>query len=100
MRLRLSPLVPGDLEEITDFTAKDSPRHALRVLRLLRAKIKEIARQPAVYRLRPEIAPDARVAIVDQYVILFRIRDRTVRIERVLHGNRNLPGLMDEGGET
>src|SRR5260221_6384138 len=99
MRLRLSPLVPGDLEEIADFIAKDSPRHALRVLRLLRAKIKEIARQPALYRLRPEIAPDARVAIVEQYLILFRIRNRSVRIERVLHVNRNLPDLIDGGGE-
>jgi len=32
MRLRLSPLVPGDLEEIADFIAQDSPRHALRML--------------------------------------------------------------------
>ena len=100
MRLRLSPLVAGDLEEITEFIARDSPRHALRVLRLLRAKIKEIARQPALYRLRPEIAPDARIAVVEQYLILFRIRNRTVRIERVLHGNRSLPDLIDAGGET
>jgi plasmid stabilization system protein ParE len=98
MRLRLSPLVPEDLEEIGDFIAQDSPRYALRTLSLLRAKIREIAKQPAIYRLRPEIAPDARIAIVGQYVILFRICDRIVRIERVLHGNRNLPDLWDEGG--
>jgi toxin ParE1/3/4 len=96
MRLHLSPFVPGDLEEIGDFIASDSPRHAIRVLRLLRAKFKEIAKQPAIYRLRPEIAPDARLAVVGQYVILFRIRNRTVRIERVLHGNRDLPALMNE----
>jgi len=99
MRLHLSPFVPGDLEEIGDFIASDSPRHALRVIRLLRAKFKAIAKQPAIYRLRPEIAPDVRIAIVGQYVILFRIRNRTVRIERVLHGNRNLPDVMAEGNE-
>ena len=97
MRLHLSPFVSGDLEEIGDFIAQDSPRYAVRTLRLLRAKIKEISKQPALYRLRPEIAPDARLAIVGQYVILFRIRNKTVRIERVLHGNRNLPDLIDEG---
>jgi plasmid stabilization system protein ParE len=55
MRLRLSPLVSGDLEEIADFIAADSPRHALRVLRLLKVRMKEIAKQPQIYRLRPEL---------------------------------------------
>jgi plasmid stabilization system protein ParE len=59
--------------------------------------MKEIVRQPEFYRLRPELAAVARPIGVGQYVILFRIRNRIVRIERVLHGNRNLPDLWDEG---
>jgi plasmid stabilization system protein ParE len=96
MRLRLSPKVPGDLEEIADFIAKDSPRHALRFLRLLRTRTKEIARQPELYRIRPELGAEARLSAVGQYVILFRIRQNTVRIERVVHGARNLLPLLDE----
>jgi hypothetical protein len=34
MRLRLSPCVPGDLEEIAEYFAQNSPRHAARMLRL------------------------------------------------------------------
>jgi plasmid stabilization system protein ParE len=64
MRLRLSPLVPSDLEEIAEYIAQDSPRHAARVLRLLRARIKEIGKQPQIYRLLPELAPDAQLAAV------------------------------------
>jgi toxin ParE1/3/4 len=96
MRLRLSPLVPGDLEEIAEYIAIDSPRHALRVLRLLRAKMKEIAKQPEVYRLRPELGADARLVAVGNYVILFRIRRNTVRVERVVHGGRDLLPMLDE----
>jgi toxin ParE1/3/4 len=96
MRLRLSPKVPGELEEIADFIAKDSPRPALRFLRLLRTRMKEIARQLEHYRLRPELGADARLATVDRYVILFRIRQHTVRIERVLHGARNPLAILDE----
>ena len=81
MRLQLSPHVPGDLEEIVDYIAADSPRHALRVLRLLRANMNEIAKQPELYRLRPELGVDARLVAVGNYVILFRIRRGTVRIE-------------------
>jgi plasmid stabilization system protein ParE len=39
MLLRLSPCVPSDLEEIVDYIAQDSPRHAARVLRLPRARM-------------------------------------------------------------
>ncbi len=97
MRLRLSPCVPGDLEEIAEYIAQDSPRHAARVIRLLRARMKEIAKQPAgFYRLRPELGAEARLATVGNYVILFRIRQNAVRIERVVHGKRDLLPLLEE----
>jgi toxin ParE1/3/4 len=96
MRLRLSPFVASDLEEIAEYIAKDSPRHAARMLRLLRARMKEIAGQPELYRLRPEIGPEARLATIGNYVILFRIRQDTVRIERVIHGSRDLLPILAE----
>jgi plasmid stabilization system protein ParE len=95
MRLRLSQFVPGDLEEIAEYIAQDSPRQAVRMLRLLRARMAEIARQPEIYRLRPEIGTDARLASVGNYVILFRIRKNTVRIERVVHGHRDLLTILE-----
>jgi plasmid stabilization system protein ParE len=96
MRLRLSPFVPGDLEEIAEYIAQDSPRHAARLIRLLRARMKEIAKQPRIYRLRPELGAEARLAIVGSYVILFRIRQNAVRIERVVHGSRDLLPMLEE----
>ncbi len=96
MRLRLSPLVPGDLEETAEFIAQDSPRHAVRMLRLLQAKMKEVAKQPEMYRLRPEIGADARLATLGNYVILFRIRKNVVRIERVVHGGRDLLPMLED----
>lgn len=96
MRLRLSPSVPSDLEEIAEYIAQDSPRHAVRMLRVLRARIKEIARQPQIYRLRPELGAEARLATVGNYVILFRIRQDSVRIERVVHGSRDLLPVLEE----
>jgi toxin ParE1/3/4 len=89
--------VPGDLEEIGDYIAQDSPRHAARMIRVIRARIQEIAKQPELYRLRPEIGEDARLAVVGRYVILFRIRANTVRIERVVHGGRYLVQMLEEG---
>jgi plasmid stabilization system protein ParE len=99
MRLRLSPLVPSDLEEIAEYIPQDSPRHAARVLRLIRARIKEIAKQPQIYRLRPELGADARLSTLGNYVILFRIHRNVVRIERVTHGGRDLLPIL-EGTEN
>jgi plasmid stabilization system protein ParE len=98
MRLRLSPCVPGDLEEIAEYIAQDSPRYAARMLSLLHARMKEIARNPKIYRLRPEIGAEARLAIVGNYLILFRIRQNTVRIERVVHGSRDLLMMLNQAG--
>lgn len=96
MRLRLSPCVPGDLEEIAEYIAQDSPRHATQMLHLLRARMKEIAENPKIFRLRPEIGLEARLATVGNYVILFRVRQNAVRIERVVHGSRDLLPLLEE----
>jgi toxin ParE1/3/4 len=99
MHLRLSPYVPRDLEEIANYIAQDSPRHALSVVRRLRAAFAEIAKQPQLYRLRPELARDARIAPIGSYLILFRIRDSTVRIERVIHGSRDLISILTNTGQ-
>jgi toxin ParE1/3/4 len=81
---------------IAEYIAKDSPRHAVRMLRLLHAKMGEIAKHPEIYRLRPEISTEARLATVGNYVILFRIQESTVRIERVVQGSRDLFPLVEE----
>lgn len=96
MRLRLSSHVPRDLEEITAYIAQDSPKHALRTIRRLRTAFAEIAKQPKLYRLRPELAADAQIAPIGRYLILFRIRKGVVRIERVVHGGRNLEPILSE----
>lgn len=80
MRLRLSPCVPTYLAEITEYIAKDSPKQAAVVVRMLRATVREVAKQPLLYRLRPEIGVDARLVPVGEYVILFRILNDIVRI--------------------
>jgi toxin ParE1/3/4 len=96
MRLRFSLFVKHDLAEIAEFIAQDSPRHAATWIRVLRSRFAEIARQPLLYRLRPELGVDARLAPVGQYVILFRVRQNTVRIERVVHGSRDLLPVLEE----
>lgn len=86
MRIEFSRWVESDLEAIGDYIAQDNPRRALTFIREIRAKIERIGQQPLLYRLRPEIGDDARLAVLSRYVILFRLVNEVVRIERVVYG--------------
>ncbi len=94
MRVEFSVFVEGDLVAIADYIARDNPTRAVEFIREIRNEIRRIGKNPLLYRLRPEIGEEARLAIVDRYVILFRIQGKVVRIERVVFGGRDLPLLL------
>jgi plasmid stabilization system protein ParE len=94
MRLEFSRWVESDLENIGDYIAQDNPARAVSFIREIRSKIVQIGRQPLLHQLRPEIGEGARLAVVGRYVLLFRIVDETVRIERVVFGGRDLTALF------
>ncbi|ADW70736.1 type II toxin-antitoxin system RelE/ParE family toxin [Granulicella tundricola] len=94
MRIELSAFIEGDLSVIADFIAEGAPVRAVTFIQEIRACFARIGKDPLLYQLRPDIGSDARVAVVGRYVILFRIRDEIVKIERVLYGGRDLPNLM------
>lgn len=94
MRLELSRYIENDLEAIADFIAEENPARAVSFIREIRQKIRSISLQPLLYQLRPEIGESARLAVVGRYVILFRIVDEVVRIERIVYGGRDIPSLL------
>ena len=95
MQIELSRYIEGDLDAIADFIAQDNPGRAVTFIQDIRGKFYNIQREPLIYQLRPDIGEDARMATVGNYAILFRIMGNVVRIERVVYGGRNLPGVFD-----
>jgi toxin ParE1/3/4 len=97
--LIVSDQAEADLEEIGDFIAQDSPRAAIRVVAALRAKCALISLQPLLYPAREEIAPGFRRALCEPYGVWFQIMpDGAVRIERIVHGARDLGSLFEGKG--
>jgi toxin ParE1/3/4 len=96
VRIEVSSLVEGDLDEIADYIAQDNPRWALNFLREIREQILALGHRPLRFRLRTELEDDARVALVGRYGILFRIRDDVVRVERVVYVAHDLLALFPE----
>ena len=95
MQIELSRYIEEDLDVIADFIAQDNPQRAVTFIQDIRRKFYNIQREPLIYRLRPDIGEDARMATVGNYAILFRIMGNVVRIERIVYGSRNLPGVFD-----
>jgi len=96
VRIEVSSLVEGDLDEIADYIAQDNPRWALSFLREIREQMLALGRRPLRFRVRTELEEDARVALVGRYGILFRIHDDAVRVERVVYVAHDLLALFPE----
>ena len=94
MRIEFSRFIEGDLEAIADYIAQDNPARAVTFIREIRTKIRGVARHPQLYRLRPEVGEEARIAVIGRYILLFRIVGKSVRFERVVFGGRDLPAMV------
>ncbi len=94
MQLELSRFIEGDLDEVSDFISQDNPIRAVTFIKEIRTKFNEIRSNPLAYQLRPDIGKEARMATLGSYAILFRVRGKKIRIERVTYGGRDLPSLL------
>lgn len=99
MQVTFSPKARQDLVEIGDHIALDSPANARRFVGKLMEQCQRIGKAPMGYVGRDDLAPGVRMAALERYVIFFRVLGDAVRIERVLHGARNLPIVLrtDDG---
>lgn len=91
-----SPKSRQDLLDIGDYIAKESRANARRFVVRLIDQCKRIGRAPLGHVGRDDLAPGLRMAAMDHYVICFRAIDGVVRIERLLHGARNLPVVLGQ----
>lgn len=94
--LLLSPRAAIDLEEIAEYIARDNPVRAANFIAELEATCRAIGETPGLYPARTDLAPGLRMAVHGRYLVLYRDLpdENAVRIERVVHGSRNLPRLV------
>ncbi|WP_306423558.1 type II toxin-antitoxin system RelE/ParE family toxin [Methylorubrum podarium] len=83
----------ADLRSIADHIAADNPSRAVSFVAELRERCRSLSETPMQGRPAPEIAPDVRILVFRSYLILHRLRDDAVLIDRVLHSARDRSGL-------
>ena len=95
MRCVFSPLAELDLEDIGDYIARDNPSRAVSFIREIRAQCAKITATPEAAPLRHELGEGIRMVSFGHYLIFYTVGAESIRIERILHGARNIPVLFD-----
>ena len=83
-----------DLTEIWFTLALDSRTAAMRVVEAIDRRILALADFPEMGPIREDVAPDLRMLVEGNYLILYRVRSEAVEIVRVVHGARDLASLF------
>lgn len=90
MRLVFAPAAKADLREIAAYIAEDNPDRAKSFVAELRKACAILIDHPFVGMARPEVGDGLRSKPHGRYVIYYRVIDDVVRIERFLHGARDV----------
>ncbi len=95
--LRYSARSQTDLLEIWEFISVDSPRNADAVIGRLHDKIEQLRLQPLVGHRHTGLQRNVRCINSDGYLVFYRFMGGIVRIDRIVHHSRHLPGInLDE----
>lgn len=99
MPVRFSPAAVQDLEEIGDYIHAENPLAAHRLIAGLRSRCEKLADAPRSGTFRPELWIGLRSIPFRRYVVFYTVQDDDVRIERILHGSRDIRDIFDEDGD-
>ena len=92
--------VEGDLREIRDHIAKDSPDSARRMMVRFVNAFRLLAKQPELGHPREDLLePAIRFWPVGSYVILYVAARKPIEILAVVHGARDVPVLVNRRAE-
>ena len=83
-----------DIEEIWDFIAQDSLMQADAFIDRLNAKMRFLAQQPDLGRVRDELCLGVRSFPFERYVLFYLPTKRGIELVRVLHGARDMDALF------
>lgn len=95
MAVTFAPAAKRDIREIGDYINSDSPAAALRFVARLRERCARLDGAPLSGMPRTELMEGLRSTVFLRYLILYSVVANGVRIERVLHGARDIMAAFD-----
>lgn len=97
MKLDFAPEAEADLLDIATYIARDNPARAKTFIGELEVRCRALRDFPDKGRERPGLAENLRSMPHGRYVIHYTPETEAVRIERILHGARDVAAEFGEG---
>lgn len=94
-RVKITSAADRDADEIFAYIAGDNPLAAEEQIQRIFTASKRLADFPESGRTRPELGTGARTIVVGRYLLLYRVGPESIDVLRIVHGARELPGLLD-----
>jgi toxin ParE1/3/4 len=94
MRLEFSPAANADLVDIASFIARDNVPRAITFVDELEAACARLIDFPESGVARPDLRVGLRSKPHGSYVIFYSTMDTGIRIERILHGARDIGAIL------
>jgi toxin ParE1/3/4 len=90
VKVAFSPAAQADLMDIAIFIAQDNPARALTFVDELEEKCDALGSAPGIGTSRPELGEGIRMLPHGRYLIFYREVSRGLRVERIMHGSRDI----------
>ena len=101
MKLRLSKEAGRDLDDAWGYSAEHwGPDRADALLDDIHDTFRLLVRFAEAGRHRDELSPGLRSLPVSGFVVLYQILEGNLEIVRVVHGSRDLGGLLSDEGSS
>ena len=98
LKLRINPLVVGDLKRIRDYIAYDNKKYAAKTIQEIYCKFENIQMFPGIgtdLSKRVKFRTDYKYAIWEDYVIIYKVRKEFVEIYRVVNRYQDITRIFE-----
>jgi toxin ParE1/3/4 len=95
--LRYLPVAIEDLISIFDWIANDSPANAAAFVEKIDQRIGNLKTHPFLGHIpRDDKLRNSgyRILVIESYLVFYIIRGKTVEIQRIIHGSRDLNDIL------
>ena len=98
LKLRINPLVAGDLRKIRDYIAEDNEGYAAKTIQEIYGKFENIQIFPGIgedLSKRVSFRTDYKYVIWENYVIIYKVGKEFVEIYRVVNRYQDITRIFD-----
>lgn len=98
LKLRINPLVVGDLKEIRNYIAADNPQKAVKAIEEIYGKFENVQLFPGMgadLSKRVHFRTNYKYAVWNAYVIIYKVDEEFVEIYRVINRYQDITRIFE-----